>query len=93
MNIKKDENIKFKVGYQIFPISFKDSNNDGIGDLKGIEEKLPYLKELGIDIIWLCPIYKSNFADAGYDVINYCEIDPKFGTMDDFDSLMKNAKK
>ena len=93
MHIKKNENIKFKVGYQIFPISFKDSNNDGIGDLKGIEEKLPYLKELGIDIIWLCPIYKSNFADAGYDVINYCEIDPKFGTMEDFDSLMKNAKK
>ena len=53
MHIKKNENIKFKVGYQIFPISFKDSNNDGIGDLKGIEEKLPYLKELGIDIIWL----------------------------------------
>ncbi len=88
----KTNDIKQKIGYQIFPISFKDSNNDGIGDLKGIEEKLPYLKELGIDIIWLCPIYKSNFADAGYDVIDYLDIDPKFGSMKDFESLMKKAK-
>lgn len=92
MNNSNIIKIKDKIGYQIFPLSFKDSNNDGIGDLKGIEEKLPYLKDLGVDIIWLCPIYKSNFADAGYDVINYREIDPRFGTMKDFKSLMKKAK-
>ena len=90
--MKNIEILKNKVGYQIFPLTFKDSNRDGIGDLKGIESKLPYLKELGIDIIWLCPIYQSNFADAGYDVIDYYKIEAKFGTMEDFESLIKNAK-
>ena len=91
--MKNINELKNKIGYQIFPLTFKDSNGDGIGDLKGIEEKLPYLKELGIDIIWLCPIYKSNFADAGYDVIDYYEIEPRFGTMKDFESLTSKAKK
>lgn len=91
--MKNIDSLKNKVGYQIFPLTFKDSNGDGIGDLKGIEEKLPYLKKLGIDIIWLCPIYRSDFADAGYDVIDYYQIEPKFGTMGDFESLVKKAKK
>ncbi|MGL5357725.1 MAG: alpha-amylase family glycosyl hydrolase [Metamycoplasmataceae bacterium] len=82
-----------KIGYQIFPRSFKDGNNDGNGDIKGIIEKLDYLQDLGVDIIWLCPIYKTNFADAGYDVVNYYEIDPLFGTMNDFKELIKETKK
>ncbi len=91
--MSKENILRDKIGYQIFPLSFKDGNNDGIGDLKGIREKLPYLKELGVDIIWLCPIYKSNFVDAGYDVIDYCKIDERFGKMRDFKKLMKAAKK
>ncbi len=91
--MSKQNILKDKIGYQIFPLSFNDSNGDGIGDLKGIIEKLPYLKDLGVDIIWLCPIYKSNFVDAGYDVIDYCKIDPRFGTMRDFKKLTKAAKK
>ncbi len=93
MSNSKMMNIKDKIGYQIFPLSFNDANNDGIGDLKGITAKLPYLKELGVDIIWLCPIYKSNFVDAGYDVIDYCKVDSRFGSMRDFKKLMKTAKK
>lgn len=72
------------VVYQIYPRSFKDSNNDGIGDLKGIIEKLDYLKELGIDIIWLSPIYESPLDDNGYDVSDYRAILKDFGTMEDF---------
>ena len=91
--MKSLEVLKNKIGYQIFPLTFNDANGDGIGDLKGIEAKLPYLKELGIDIIWLCPIYKSNFADAGYDVIDYYQIEPRFGSMKDFEDLICAAKK
>ena len=91
--MKSLEVLKNKIGYQIFPLTFNDANGDGIGDLKGIEAKLLYLKELGIDIIWLCPIYKSNFADAGYDVINYYQIEPRFGSMKDFEDLICAAKK
>lgn len=79
--------------YQIYPRSFADSNNDGIGDLPGIISKLDYLNELGIDAIWLSPIYPSPDVDFGYDVANYTEIDPKFGTMQDFDRLVKEANK
>jgi alpha-glucosidase len=79
--------------YQIYPRSFADSNNDGIGDLPGIINKLDYLQELGIDAIWLSPIYPSPDADFGYDVADYTAIDPKFGTMADFDKLVKEAKK
>lgn len=79
--------------YQIYPRSFADSNNDGIGDLPGITSKLDYLKDLGIDAIWLSPIYPSPDVDFGYDVADYTAIDPKFGTMQDFEKLVKEARK
>ncbi len=82
-----------KVAYQIYPKSFMDSNNDGIGDLKGIISKLDYLKELGVEIVWLSPIYCSPLADQGYDISDYYNIDPRFGTMDDMDELIAEAKK
>jgi len=82
-----------KVAYQIYPKSFCDSNGDGVGDLKGIISKLDYLKDLGVDIIWLSPVYKSPFVDQGYDVADYYAIDPLFGTMEDFDTLLAEAKK
>lgn len=81
-----------KVAYQIYPKSFNDTNGDGIGDIKGIIDKLDYLKELGIDIIWISPIYQSPFVDQGYDISDYYKIDEKFGTMEDFDTLLKEAK-
>ena len=79
--------------YQIYPISFKDSNQDGKGDLKGITSKLDYLHDIGIRIIWLSPIYCSPMVDFGYDISDYRNINPIFGTMDDFDELMKEATK
>lgn len=82
-----------KVAYQIYPKSFKDTNGDGIGDLKGIIEKLDYLKGLGVDILWLSPIYCSPLADQGYDISDYYNIDPKFGTMEEMDELIEEAKK
>lgn len=82
-----------KVAYQIYPKSFYDTNGDGIGDLKGVISKLDYLKELGIDIIWLSPIYQSPFVDQGYDISDYYKIDETFGTMEDFDTLLAEAKK
>lgn len=82
-----------KTAYQIYPKSFCDSNGDGIGDLPGIISKLDYLKDLGIDIIWLSPIYCSPLADQGYDISDYYNIDPRFGTMDDMDCLISEAKK
>lgn len=78
--------------YQIYPRSFKDSNGDGIGDLNGITEKLPYLKEIGINATWLSPIFKSPMADFGYDISSFFEIQPEYGTMDDFRALVKRAK-
>lgn len=82
-----------KVAYQIYPKSFCDANGDGIGDLRGIIGKLDYLKELGVDIIWLSPIYPSPMADQGYDIADYYNIDPRFGTMADFDELLAETKK
>lgn len=82
-----------KVAYQIYPKSFYDTNGDGIGDLKGVISKLDYLKDLGIDIIWLSPIYQSPFVDQGYDISDYYKIDETFGTMEDFDTLLAEAKK
>lgn len=82
-----------KVAYQIYPKSFYDSNGDGIGDIPGIIEKLDYLKDLGIDIIWLSPCYCSPLADEGYDISDYYNIDPRFGTMEDMDRLLSEAKK
>ena len=84
---------KGKVAYQIYPKSFKDSNGDGVGDLKGITEKLDYLQDLGIDILWLSPIYKSPFIDQGYDISDYYAIDPIFGTMEDMEELIAEGKK
>ncbi len=82
-----------KTAYQIYPKSFCDSNGDGIGDLQGIISKLDYLKELGADILWLSPIYVSPLADQGYDIADYYRIDPRFGTMEDMDELIAEAKK
>ena len=82
-----------KVAYQIYPKSFLDTNGDGIGDLRGIISKLDYLKSLGIDIIWLSPIYKSPFVDQGYDISDYYAIAEEFGTMEEFDELLAEAKK
>ncbi len=82
-----------KTAYQIYPKSFYDSNGDGIGDLRGIVEKLDYLKELGIGILWLSPVYASPCADQGYDIKDYYDIDPRFGTMEDMDLLLAEAKK
>ena len=82
---------KEAVGYQIYPRSFKDSNNDGIGDLKGIISKLDYLKDLGIDVIWICPMYKSPNDDNGYDISDYQAITEEFGTMEDFDELLREV--
>lgn len=82
-----------EVVYQIYPKSFYDSNGDGIGDLKGITEKLDYLKELGITMIWICPIFSSPMVDNGYDISDFEGINPEFGTMDDFNQLLEEAKK
>ena len=84
---------KGKVAYQIYPQSFKDSNGDGVGDLKGITEKLDYLQQLGIDILWLSPVYKSPFIDQGYDISDYYAIDPLFGSMEDMEELIAEGKK
>ncbi len=80
---------KEAVVYQIYPRSFKDSNADGIGDLKGIIEKLNYIKSLGVDAVWINPIYKSPNDDGGYDISDYYSIQPEFGTMEDFDQLLE----
>ena len=82
-----------KIAYQIYPKSFLDTNGDGIGDLRGIISRLDYLKELGVDIIWLSPIYKSPFVDQGYDISDYYAIAEEFGTMEEFDELLAEAKK
>ncbi|MBQ4046497.1 MAG: alpha-glucosidase, partial [Lachnospiraceae bacterium] len=82
-----------KVAYQIYPKSFCDSNGDGIGAVRGIISRLDYLKDLGVDILWLSPIYKSPFADEGYDIADYYSIDPRFGTMEDVEELIAEAKK
>lgn len=82
-----------KVAYQIYPKSFYDSNGDGIGDIPGIISKLDYLHDLGVDIVWLSPCYKSPLADQGYDISDYYGIDPRFGTMEDMDRLIAEAKK
>ena len=82
-----------KVAYQIYPKSFYDSNGDGIGDIPGIISKLDYLQDLGIDIIWLSPCYPSPLADEGYDISDYYDIDPRFGTMADMDRLIEETKK
>ena len=84
---------KEAVGYQIYPRSFKDSNNDGIGDIRGIISKLDYLKELGVDVIWICPMYKSPNDDNGYDISDYQDIMDDFGNMEDFDLMLDEVHK
>ena len=79
------------VVYQIYPRSFADANGDGMGDLRGVTARLPYLKELGVDAVWLSPFYKSPQADAGYDVADYRQVDPMFGSLDDFDEMLQKA--
>ncbi len=82
---------RYGVVYQIYPRSFQDSDGDGVGDLNGIRQRLGYLQELGVDAIWISPIYPSPMADFGYDVADYCDIDPLFGTLADFDALLQDA--
>lgn len=89
----REEWWKEAVVYQIYPRSFYDSNNDGVGDINGIIQKLDYLKELGIDVIWLSPVYQSPNADNGYDISDYHTIMKEFGTMEDFDHLLNEAHK
>ena len=84
---------KESVVYQIYPGSFMDSIGDGIGDLRGILSKLDYLKELGIDVIWLSPVYESPNDDNGYDISDYCKIMNEFGTMEDWDELLHEMHK
>ncbi|MCP1100981.1 trehalose-6-phosphate hydrolase [Aequitasia blattaphilus] len=86
-------NFQDKVVYQIYIKSFKDSNGDGIGDLKGVTEKLDYLKELGVDYIWITPFYASPLNDNGYDIMDYYQVDPLFGTMEDLENLIAQGKK
>ncbi len=85
-------NFKDKVVYQIYPKSFADSNGDGLGDIRGIIEKLDYLEQLGVDYIWLTPVFPSPQNDNGYDVLNYTAIDSRFGTMEDMEQLIAQAK-
>ncbi|GAA0369160.1 alpha,alpha-phosphotrehalase [Alkalibacterium iburiense] len=86
-------NFHDKVVYQAYPKSFKDTDGNGVGDLKGVKEKLPYLADLGVDMLWLNPFYISPQNDNGYDVADYTSIDPLFGTWEDFDSLVEEANK
>jgi alpha-glucosidase len=78
--------------YQIYPRSFQDTDGDGIGDLAGIRQRLGYLAALGVDAVWISPFFPSPMADFGYDVADYCDVDPRFGTLADFDALMAEAK-
>ena len=87
----KNQKLKDLVFYEIYPTSFFDSNGDGIGDLKGIESHLEHVKNLGANAIWLNPFYVSPFKDGGYDVEDFYNVDPRFGTLEDFDHLLNRA--
>lgn len=77
--------------YQVYPRSFWDASGDGVGDLKGLNDKLGYLSWLGVDAVWICPFYRSPMLDFGYDVSDHCDVDPLFGTLADFDGLIEEA--
>src|ERR687893_1601857 len=77
--------------YQVYPRSFLDTDGDGVGDLEGVRAKLPYLQWLGVDGVWLSPIYRSPMADFGYDVSDHCDVDPVFGDLPTFDRLLDDA--
>lgn len=77
--------------YQIYPRSFQDSNGDGVGDLRGIEQRLGYLADLGVSAIWVSPVFPSPMRDFGYDISNYCDIEPIFGSLEQFDQLLETA--
>src|SRR5688572_2692225 len=79
------------VVYEVYPRSFQDADGDGVGDLKGIEQRLDYFVDLGVDAVWIAPFYPSPMADFGYDVADYCGVDPLFGTMEDLDRLLSAA--
>src|SRR5215216_2397956 len=79
------------VVYEIYVRSFADANGDGVGDLPGIRSRLPYLRDLGVDAVWLNPFYPSPQADGGYDVQDHRDVDPRFGTLDDFDGFLRDA--
>src|SRR3954467_10712828 len=79
------------VVYQIYPRSFQDSDGNGVGDLKGVRQRLDYLKDLGVDALWLSPVFPSPMKDFGYDITNYRDIDARFGTLADFDALLKGV--
>jgi alpha-glucosidase len=91
LNNERDDWWKQAVVYQIYPRSFKDANGDGLGDIPGVTSKIDYLKDLGVDALWLSPFYPSDLADGGYDVIDYRNVDPRLGTMDDFDAMAAAA--
>ena len=86
-------NFKNKVVYQIYPKSFCDSNGDGVGDLKGITSKLDYLQDLGVELLWYTPFFPSPQRDNGYDISDFCAVDPRFGTMEDLEELIHEADK
>jgi glycosidase len=79
--------------YQIYPSSFNDSNGDGIGDIPGIISKLDYIRKLGVDVVWLCPVFQSPQVDMGYDVADYYQIHPPYGTLEDIDCLISSLHK
>ena len=91
MRVQGSDWWKQAVVYQVYPRSFRDTDGDGLGDIRGVVSQIGYLDELGVDALWLSPFYPSNLADGGYDVIDYRDVDPRLGTLADFDDLVAAA--